>query len=311
MLWTGGAPPSARKLAGAVARTARERYRQAGYARARWGPPLGTRPPVGMAVCAIFRDEARYLAEWVAFHRVQGVERFYLYDNLSTDDWRGALEPELSSGVVKVTEWPEVPGQGSAYADCLRRHRQDTRWIAFIDADEFLFSPTGRTLPDVLREFDRYPGVVVNWRMYGTNGWERAPEGLVIENYLRRGPDDLEGNQLVKSIVNPRAALGVTQWPAHYFRLRGNPVDEHGQPALRHTREPATVDLLRINHYYARSAESFRAKSKRPRADYGVITERFEPPPDTEYDETILRFAPALKRALASRGSPVQPVPSH
>jgi hypothetical protein len=263
---------------------------------------------VKLAVCAIFRDEARYLPEWVTFHRLQGAERFYLYDNRSRDDWREALEPELRSGLVEVTNWPDVPGQGTAYEDCLRRHRGDARWIAFIDSDEFLFSPTGRTLPDVLGEFDLHPGVVVNWRVYGTNGWEQAPEGLVIENYPRRGPGELDANKLVKSIVNPRAALGVTQWPAHYFRLRGNPVDERHQPALTHTRQPATADLLRINHYYARSAEAFRAKSQRPRADYGVVTDRFDPPPDSESDETIVQFVPALKRAMADRRA-AEPAP--
>jgi hypothetical protein len=301
MLRTGGARPRARRRLSAVLRKPRQRYRQWGYLRARWAPPLGTRPPIALAVCAIFRDEARYLAEWVTFHRLQGVERFYLYDNLSTDDWRQALAPELQSGLVEATGWDQVPGQGSAYEDCLRRHRKDARWIAFIDCDEFLFSPTGRRLPDVLRAFDLHPGVVVNWRMFGTNGWEQPPEGLVIENFPRRGPDDLEANQLIKSIVNPRAALGVTRWPAHYFQLRGNPVDELGRPALRHVREPATADILRINHYYARSAESFRAKSERPRADYGVVTERFPPPPDSVRDEVIMQFAPALRRALAER----------
>src|SRR5690242_8629779 len=105
-----------------IARSVRNRYRRLGYLRARWAPPLGTRPPIGLAVCAIFRDEARYLAEWVTFHRLQGVERFYLYDNLSTDDWRQEVAPELRSGVVEVTRWDQVPGQGSAYEHCLQQH---------------------------------------------------------------------------------------------------------------------------------------------------------------------------------------------
>src|SRR4051812_48015764 len=151
------------------ARAAGEWARRISYLRARWPRPLGTRPPIGLAVCAIFRDEARYLAEWVTFHRLQGVERFYLYDNLSTDDWRSELGPEIAAGIVEVRHWPDVPGQASAYEDCLRRHRTDTRWIAFIDADEFLFSPTGKPLPELLRAFDTHPGVVVNWRVYGTN----------------------------------------------------------------------------------------------------------------------------------------------
>src|SRR5262249_4424977 len=78
----------------ALARPPRDWGRRIGYLRARWPRPLGTRPPIGLAVCAIFRDEARYLAEWVSFHRVQRVERFYLYDNRSADEWRSELAPE-------------------------------------------------------------------------------------------------------------------------------------------------------------------------------------------------------------------------
>src|SRR5947209_4668609 len=45
-------------------------------------------PTTSLAICAIFKDEAPYLAEWVTFHRLMGVDRFYLYDNRSTDSWR-------------------------------------------------------------------------------------------------------------------------------------------------------------------------------------------------------------------------------
>src|SRR5262245_2935860 len=47
----------------AAAASARDWSRKARYLRERWKPPIGTRPPIGLAVCAIFRDEARYLAE--------------------------------------------------------------------------------------------------------------------------------------------------------------------------------------------------------------------------------------------------------
>jgi hypothetical protein len=254
--------------------------------------------------------EARYLAEWVTFHRTQGVERFYLYDNRSTDDWRTELRPEIEAGIVEVHQWAEVPGQRSAYDDCLRRHRTDTRWIAFIDLDEFLFSPAGVPLPEILRRFDTHPGVVVNWRIYGTNGWKHSPDGLVIENHPLRGPDDHAANSIVKSIVYPRKALGVTQESVHYFRLRGNPVGEDGRPALLPRREPTTADLLRINHYYAKSEEEFQRKAARPRADRGVVTDRHSPsaaavgwsPPDpAAEDDSIRQFGPRLRTALAAR----------
>ena len=141
--------------------------------------PLGSRPPLNLTVCGIFRDEAPYLAEWVTFHRLQGVEHFWLYDTLSEDDWRSELAPELAAGIVTVTPWPEEAGQPSAYLDCLQRHRDETRWMAFIDIDEFLFSPSGRRLPEVLRAFDHRPGVVANWRMLQSAGASDPPRGAV------------------------------------------------------------------------------------------------------------------------------------
>jgi hypothetical protein len=254
------------------------------------------RPRFYLAVCAIFRDEAPYLAEWIEFHRLQGVEHFWLYDNLSGDDWRSAITP--NSDVVDVTPWPvENAGQYSAYLDCLTSHRRDARWIAFIDIDEFLFSPAGRSLPKVLREFEQHPGVVANWRMYGTNGYEDPPEGLVIENYLMRGPDDHPDNVLVKSIINPRKAVDFVDDP-HRFHLVGTPVGEDHRPNRSALRDPATTDLLRINHYYSRSARELARKRARANAADGLVRDTAQTPQDEIRDETILQYLPALKAEM-------------
>ena len=39
-----------------------------------------------VSICAIFKNEAKYLREWIEFHKIVGVEHFYLYNNFSTDD---------------------------------------------------------------------------------------------------------------------------------------------------------------------------------------------------------------------------------
>jgi len=278
---------------------AKDWARKLRFVRERWPRPLGTRPPIGLAVCAVFRDEARYLPEWVSFHRIQGVERFYLYDNRSSDDWRSALAPEIDAGIVEVQRWPFVPAQLGAYQHCLEQHRDDARWIAFIDVDEFLFSPTGKPLPEVLRRFDLHPGVVANWRMYGTSGYRHPPEGLVTENYVMRGPDDLVPNQFVKSIVNPRSALAPQT--GHFFLMRGDPVGEDGKPVREPVRD-STAEVLRINHYYSRSEEEFKRKAARPAVAWGrPDSDRFSIPDDAVRDETILQFAPDLRALLASR----------
>lgn len=57
-----------------------------------------------LAVCAIYRDEADYLAEWVEFHRLVGAERFFLYNNFSEDHHREVLAPYVEEGLVTVRD---------------------------------------------------------------------------------------------------------------------------------------------------------------------------------------------------------------
>ena len=266
------------------------------------------RPPVELAVCAIFRDEARHLAEWVTFHRLVGVERFYLYDNRSADDWRAALAPELAGGVAEVVDWPHDRGQLSAYADCLDRHRADTRWIAFIDVDEFLFSPTGRSLPAVLRAFRTWPGVAVCSRYFGFGGQDEAPDELVTASYLMRAADDFEPNTWVKSIVFPRMTKSPADIPHHFLYRDSRPAaGEDGAPVTGADRIPPTADVLRINHYYTRSRAEYARKLGAPSGwgDRGEHLRTDDPrlPPDDVRDEAILRWVPALRRELERRAT--------
>ena len=113
------------------------------------------------------------------------------------------LAPYVAAGIVTSYDWPLFPGQGEAYEHCLREHGRQSRWIAFIDLDEFLFSPTGKPLPEVLPDYEQWPAVAVNWATFGTSGHRTPPPGLTIENYLRRAADQTETKEYVKCIVDP------------------------------------------------------------------------------------------------------------
>jgi hypothetical protein len=228
---------------------------EAAYSRQDW--------PITLAVCAIFKNEARHIAEWVEFHFNQGVERFYLYDNGSTDDWETALAPFRE--FIDIIPWPHVGEQYAAYHHCFVQHRLDTRWLAVIDVDEFLFSPTGLSLPGILEHFPRVAAVAVNWRTYGTSGHVDPPAGGLLRNYSKRAPDDADINAHVKSIVVPTLTLVGAN--AHHFLGVGPAVGERGDLVETPFRRPATAELLRINHYYTRSMSELKAKFASPRPD--------------------------------------------
>lgn len=248
-----------------------------------------------LSVCAIFKDEAPYLPEWIEFHRLVGVERFFLYDNASSDGGRAVLEPWIGAGVVSVEDCSTPLGEGGqswAYTDALRRARGHTSWLAFIDLDEFLYSPTGRPLPDMLREYGQHPGVVVNWQVYGSSGQATAKDGLVIERFVSRARTAWVRNRRVKSIVDPQravrpigphffeyadGALAVTEdhqpvrvverraWSRRMRRsLTRLPLIETDPYAVRDSSvKRVSVARVRLNHYAVRSRAEFEQKTTR------------------------------------------------
>ena len=227
-------------------------------------------PKPYLSICAIYRWEGPYLREWVAFHKLMGVERFFLYDNRSDDEHLDALAPYLSDGTVELTEWPLFPGQVQAYTDCIERHRDDSRWIAFVDIDEFLFSPTGKPLPEVLARYEQWSGVGVNRVTFSTSGHETRRPGLVVENYTRRIVVPGTRKTAIKSIVDPRRverALG----PHHFEFREGHLVDEAEHPLEAQHSVTDACDVLRVNHYFTRSEEEHMAKLHRPRAGGGEL----------------------------------------
>jgi hypothetical protein len=112
-----------------------------------------------LVICAIFRNEAPYLREWIEFHQMVGAERFYLYQNMSDDDWETALRPYIETGIIEVAEWPRSPpGQLHAYQHFIDRHKGESWWTAFIDCDEFLFRHRMRLSPGRSRVCHRRTG---------------------------------------------------------------------------------------------------------------------------------------------------------
>ncbi|MDR2769872.1 MAG: glycosyltransferase family 92 protein, partial [Rickettsiales bacterium] len=53
-----------------------------------------------LSIICMVRDEAPYLREWIEYHRLAGVSRFYLFDNESKDDIRRILQPYVDEGLV-------------------------------------------------------------------------------------------------------------------------------------------------------------------------------------------------------------------
>lgn len=223
-------------------------------------------PRYYLAVCAIAKNEGAYFKEWIEWHRSMGVEKFYIYDNESTDGTRQVLEPYIASGLVEYRYFPGYHCQLAAYDDCLEKYRFEVRWLAIIDLDEFIVPIKDYAIPTFLQRFEKFPVVEVNWLIYGSSGAKKKEEGAVMERFKCHSLPEHPLNRHVKSIVNPRRVFSVIGCH-EVARISGSSVDSHGNLIKRNfrDREPQQ-DVIRINHYAVKSYEEFKTKQSRGRA---------------------------------------------
>ncbi len=224
-------------------------------------------PPVHyLGVCAIVKNEGLYFNEWIDWHTALGVEKFYIYNNESTDDTFEILRPYIDSSLVEYHFVAGKKKQTTAYDDCLARHRYDSRWIAFIDLDEFIVPVKNKTIPEFLNGYEKFAVVEINWLCYGSGGAKTRGPGKVMERFRTHSHPDCELNRHIKSIVNPRLALNFIS-SHHPTLLFGSAVDTNGHTTRQYFFKRAPLhDKIRINHYAVKSYEEFLEKKKRGRS---------------------------------------------
>lgn len=236
-------------------------------------------PKYYLAVCAIAKNEGPYFKEWIEWHHKQGVDKFYIYDNDSTDCTKEVLKPYVESGLVEYVFFPGYRKQLAAYDDCLDKYRLEARWIAFIDLDELIVPIKDKSIPDFLKRFESFPAVEINWLIYGSGGAKTKKPGSMMERFKCHSQPSHYLNRHVKSIVNTRQVFNLIGCH-EAARMSGYAADSHGNPIKKHFRErEPQQDVIRINHYAVRSYEEFLEKQTRGRAsgtERSVKTEYFE-----------------------------------
>ena len=259
-----------------------------------------------IAICAIFKNEARYLLEWIGFHRMIGIDHFVLYDNASTDGGPALIRSSPFARYVTLIDWPMQGGQLPAYADFIQHHARRFTWAAFIDLDEYIHPLETETIRPLLSRYDRFSGVLLHWLVFGPSGHDAAPDGLTIGNYLQRVPDGMPVNQHVKSLLRTRDLLAPHATP-HTLRSIGPVCNTRGETVPAHAmHDPPCLDGMVLNHYITRSAEDWQAKVARGRADDPPGSNRPFPTQQFEHltrdarveDRRITRFIPRLQWVL-------------
>ena len=186
-----------------------------------------------LAIVAILKNESPYILEWIEFHHRLGVEKFYIYDNESTDDIVNVLSHYIDSGLVEYKYFPGKCRQLDAYNDAISNYKNLCKYMGFIDLDEFIIpADINESIFDVVEKVlslnYQFGGIGINWLIYGSAGHVTKPSGGVLENYLYRSDFRFVYNYHIKTVCNPRLVNKYVSPHYPIYKRGAFSVDENG-----------------------------------------------------------------------------------
>ena len=222
-----------------------------------------------IGICAIAKNEDDYIDEWIRYYLKLGVDQICIFQN----NWRYSGPFTENFHVHWYAQDGEVQ-QLNAYNRFLHNTNlsiQELDWCAFIDVDEYIcVSDVSRSFQDILEEFQAYPSLAINWRLFGSSrlSWDGSHD--VVTRFTKC---EAVLNKHIKQVVNLKIMRenGMLS-KAHFV----NP--HYGNWAAVNLQKNAVigpfniqcldqVQLLELNHYVVKTWDECLAKSSRGRAD--------------------------------------------
>lgn len=218
-----------------------------------------------LSIATIARGESPYLIEWIRYHLGVGIDHIYVYDNKEPGSYDYHWAQVAYREQVSFIQFPGETMQTKMTEHALANLRNATRWLAFIDVDEFIVPRTTDDIQTFLKDYEQYPALCIHWRLFGSSGNLHYEARPVIERFTKRAA---EVDRHVKSIVDPKR---TGRWVTVHKYTHGSEcaVDEHRNPIEeRESRPlPATADLIQLNHYVTKSYDECCERRGRLRAD--------------------------------------------
>jgi len=218
-----------------------------------------------VCVASMQRNEAKYILEWMAYYLVQGVDRFVIYNHMSTDDTAEIYRRLQQAGVaIDIHHRDGYNVHYPMLQHALTEVLPTVDWLIFADMDEFYFPTQHGNIREVLDLYrnQKLSALGVYWCAFGSSGHVQDPE-LVLPSYTRRGDLGISTNHHMKSIVRGRGQGGWARGTnPHVFTTEFGTFDLQGRLIAPHCGHNASVEPvhapMRINHYQCKSWEYFK-----------------------------------------------------
>ena len=148
-----------------------------------------------LCVVAIFKNESHIIKEWIEHYLHQGVDKIFMIDNGSTDNYYSILQPYIKNNKVELVIDPTKFSQTKLYNKYYLNKCKLYEWVIVCDLDEFIY---GRKYCNSIKDFlskvhNSFSQVFIPWKMFGSNYFDtmdKEQPGSVISSFTKRINND-------------------------------------------------------------------------------------------------------------------------
>lgn len=230
-----------------------------------------------ISICAIIKDEDQYLNEWISYHLALGVDHVYLYDNGSTNPQQNCISEENLKHCT-VIPYPKKDGnpQCECYFEFLKNYGSESKWVAIIDADEFIRAVDGTMLPEFMKEYEEHDALYAGWITYNADG-QLYNENRPVRERFHKTVEYKKDLPCGKSIIRPEKVNRMSpHFPAPAWYGKQNVVDENHNHVFTPTCFEPPLNRIVIDHYFTKSWEEWQHKINRGTADNSFFRKKCE-----------------------------------
>ncbi|MBO9478675.1 glycosyltransferase family 2 protein [Shimia sp. R11_0] len=277
-----------------------------------------------VAIITCMKNEGPFILEWLAYHRAIGVKDVLVYTNDCNDGTDSFLDLLQEKGYVQHRENPFKgtnlkPQHAALQAGESEPVIRNADWVISMDVDEFINVKTGNgTLAALFEAVGDANLISCTWRLFGNSDVHEYADAPLMAQFTRcaleqtRKPHQAWGFKTLYRNIGLFKKLGVHRPKGLNPQLWShiNWVNGSGKPlpkdmyrnAWRSTVTTVGYDLVQLNHYAVRSAESFLVKRDRGRVnhvdrDQGMAY-WFRMNNNTEEETSIQRMIPLMQAEM-------------
>ena len=216
------------------------------------------------SVVLLVKNENKYLKEWLDWHLDKvGFDHIYIYDNYTKEDSKGVKEylesisyDKLKRVTINKFSTPKRKNknlQTECYNYHLKRYKEEVKWSAFIDIDEFI---QYKNINEFLKNKKEYVDISIWFKEYNANGHEKYNPNIPVQERFTKVVDnkEVESSSADKHIVQN---YKISHFKTHYPKY--NP--------QKHLCYRCTIEEMYYKHFYTKSYEEWIEKISRGSCD--------------------------------------------